>query len=75
MCAVIDRGAGALRDCQRGARTLPPVVFPAISYVSFAADYARAIMRDGARLNDQRARLRPLVRRLKLVQATVRGVV
>lgn len=73
--AVLDRGAGALRDCQRGARALPHTVFPAISYVSFASDYARAIMRAGVSVDDQRTRLGHLARRLKLVQATVRGIV
>jgi phytoene/squalene synthetase len=73
--AVLDRGAGALSECQRGARALPPAIFPAISYVSFASDYARAIMRAGAARDDQRMRLGQFARRVKLVQATVRGVV
>lgn len=70
--AVLDRGLGALRDCQRAARHLPPGLFPAMSYVSFAADYARAILRDGFSA-PRRTPLGPLARRLKLVQVTMRG--
>ena len=70
--AVLDRGLGALRDCQRMVAILPASVFPAVSYVSFAADYARAIERDGVG-TAQRTPLGPLARRLKLLQLTMRG--
>lgn len=70
--AVLDRGMGALRECQRAVRMLPASLFPAVSYVSFATDYARAILRDGLGA-PRRTPLGPLARRLKLLQATMRG--
>ncbi|MBU6373537.1 MAG: phytoene/squalene synthase family protein [Alphaproteobacteria bacterium] len=70
--AVLDRGLGALRESQRRASILPAALFPAVSYVSFAADYAKAILRDGFNA-PRRTPLGPLARRLKLVQVTMRG--
>lgn len=71
--AVLDRGLGAMTELQRLVRTLPPVCFPAVSYVSFATDYAKSLIRDGGLATDGPAPLGPLARRLKLMQATVRG--
>jgi phytoene synthase len=67
--AILDRGLGALRECRAVASALPPSMFPAIAYVSFAEDYARALMRADRRHTP----LGPLARRFKLIQATMSG--
>ncbi|NDC57589.1 MAG: hypothetical protein EBZ50_01910 [Alphaproteobacteria bacterium] len=67
--AILDRGLGALRECRAVASALPPAMFPAVAYVSFAEDYARALMRADRRQTP----LGPLARRFKLIKATMSG--